>query len=162
MLFPIPLPDWPQTIRILLFLCVWNYCQRSHWKQVPVLCWYLQYCLMQKPRWNWLFHIVTIVMNIYSIYVFEYMLSFFVYSSLVKLAMETSHLQRVQSRLPSFPGIIYVVHFLRQIPEAIKAIMIYFQHRYCIFDIYNILDTTKPFINDIILWYYLLWIVFVQ
>lgn len=87
---------------------------------------------------------------------------FIVYSSLGKLAFETSRFQRVQSRLPSFPAIIYVVHFLRQIHEAIKAIMICFPHRYWIFDIYNILGSTKQFINDIILQYYLLWIVFVQ
>lgn len=39
------------------------------------------------------FSFVTFVISIYSTYVFEYML-FFVYSSLGKLAIETSHFQR--------------------------------------------------------------------
>lgn len=77
-----------------------------------------------------------------------------VYISLDKLATEMSRFQSALSRLPSFRITTYIVHFLRQISEAIKAIMIYFQHsihRYCISDIYNILGATEPFINNLII-----------
>lgn len=83
----------------------------------------------------------------------------FVYHSLEKHHRNEPFSKHIKQ--PTFFPNHFFINFLRQVPEATKAIMVYFQQSLCgyhLYDTYIFLGSTKPFNSNLALQYYLPWI----